>query len=177
MSFVLENQPFWKCSSLYSQSKFVIGLFVFYTVPIFQIYGSGIHYCKTKETTSTLCTCTSGIYMKSEYLTSLQVYREADLKVRFVVLGFKKNANQQAQRHYHWILCMRTSQILLNSMHYFGHCLFMNAFKMHRTVCKQRRNDVNTDSAIMRCMHTRQCSHLMLGKFFRSYSELIPNLV
>ena len=60
-----------------SQSKFVIGLFVLYTVPTCQT--NFIYYCKTKETNSTLRT--SGFDMNSEYLTSLGKLRVDDSMV------------------------------------------------------------------------------------------------
>ena len=57
--------------------------------------------------------------MKNGYLTSRCKVRVEDFKVWFVVLGFQKNTNQQARRHYHLILRMRMSQTLSNSRHNF----------------------------------------------------------
>ena len=136
------------CSSLNKHRKFVIGLFVFYTVPTWQTLG--IYCWKTKETTSKLHT--SAFSMEIDYLTSLCELRVDDFKIWFVVLRFQKNTNQQTRRHYHFILRMRISQTLPNWKHDFGHCLSMNDFKMQRTVCNQYWTDISTASVIIRRM-------------------------
>ena len=109
--------------------------------------------------------------MEIEYLTSLCKLRVDDFNVWFFVLGFQKNTNLQARHHYHLILRMRISQTLPNSMHSFGHCLSINVFKMHRTVCNQHRTDISTSSVIIRRMRTRQCSRLSLVKIKATISH------
>ena len=115
---------------------------MFYTLPASQ--NPAIYYCKKKEASSKLRT--SGFLMKSEYLTSLCKVRVEDFEVWFVVLGFRKNTNQQARRHYHLILRMCMSQTLSNSRHQFCHCLSFNVVKMHWQVCNQNWNEVSIAS-------------------------------
>ena len=147
--------------------KFIIGLFVFYTLPTCQTLG--IYYWKAKETTQTLHT--SGFPMEIEYLASLCKLRVDDFKVWVVVLGFQKKTNQKARRHYQLILRMRISQTLPNSKHNFGHCLSMNVFKMHRTDWNQHYTNISTTSVIIRRMRTRQCSRLSLVKIKATISH------
>ena len=65
------------CSSLNNHRKFVIGLFVYYTVPTCQTLG--IYCWKTKEATSTLHS--SAFSIEIEYLTSLCKLRVDDFKI------------------------------------------------------------------------------------------------
>ena len=141
----------------------------------------GIYYFKTKTTSILL---TSDFHMKSKYVTPPYKLRVHDLKVRLVVLGFQKNTNQQALRHYHFILHMRISWTLSNSRYNFGHCLSMNVYKMDGTVCinakityanvKYKRTDALSRFGIhvIRRMRTRQCSHLSLVKIRATMSHL-----
>ena len=133
---------------------------MFFTVPTCQTFR--IYYWKTKQTTWTLHT--SGFPIEIKYPTPLCKLRVDDFKVWFVVLGLKKKTNLQARRHNLLILRMRISQTLPNSKHSFGHCLSMNVFKMHRTVCNQHWTDISTSSVIIRRMRTRQGSRLSLVK-------------
>ena len=125
-----------------------------YTVP------NPLYLLKSDKNKTTSTLRTSVFDMKNEHLTSPIRLRVDDLKVCFVDFGFQKNTNKQAQRYYHLILRMGITQTLSNSRHNFGHRLSMNVFKVHSTVCNQRRNDDGTSSAIIRRMHTRQFSHL-----------------
>ena len=81
--------------------------------------------------------------------------------------------NQQARRHYHLILPMRISQTLPISKHNIGHCLSINVFKMHRTVCNQHWTDISTSLVMVRRMRTRQDSRLSLVKIKATIYYLI----
>ena len=67
---------------------------------------------------------------------SLQV-ESRRLKGWILCFGVPEEYKSISTALFYLILRMRISQTQLNSRHNIGHCLFMNVFKMHGTVCNQ----------------------------------------